>query len=65
MQPPNAPALRPRTRRAWVERTRVAALAQRILDVDRTILRFGGRSLLTAEEATTLLGLADRLGVER
>lgn len=47
-------------RRAWVERARMAALAQRLLDVDRSFLRFGG-GVLTADEAAILRQLADRL----
>jgi hypothetical protein len=49
-----------RRTRAWLERTRVAAMAQRILEVDRGFLH-QGTGLLTAEEATVLRTLAARL----
>lgn len=48
------------SRHAWLERLRVAAMAQRILDVDRALLRFGS-GVLTPEEASVLRGLAARL----
>jgi hypothetical protein len=47
--------------RAWVERARVAALAARILEVDRSFLRFGD-GFLTSSEAEVLRALATRLG---
>lgn len=47
--------------RAWVERARVAALASRILEVDRAALRFGD-GFLTTSEADVLRSLASRLG---
>ncbi|MCA1813606.1 MAG: hypothetical protein LC624_06610 [Halobacteriales archaeon] len=48
------------SRHAWLERIRVASMAQRILDVDRTLLHYG-TGVLTAEEASVLRSLADRL----
>lgn len=53
-----APPLR---RRAWLERLRIAALAERILHVDRSLLR-GGDGALTPEEARVLRRIAERLG---
>jgi hypothetical protein len=48
---------------AWMDRVRVASLAQRILEVDRVLLRRAGAGVLTEEEAAVLLSLAERLGV--
>jgi hypothetical protein len=46
--------------RTWLERARVAALAERILEVDRLLLRHG-EAALTREEAEVLHALASRL----
>jgi hypothetical protein len=50
----------PIRRRAWVERLRIAGMAQRILDTDRLLLR-GGDGTLSPEEAAVLRTLAARL----
>lgn len=47
--------------RAWVERARVAALADRILEVDRRFLR-DGDGVLTHDEARALRAIVQRLG---
>lgn len=49
-------------RRAWVERARVGALAERILEVDRLFLDFDGKGVLTPAEAGALRTLAERMG---
>ena len=48
-------------RRAWVERTRVAAMAGRILEVDHLFLKHDGDGVLTPDEARALRSLIDRL----
>jgi thiamine pyrophosphate-dependent acetolactate synthase large subunit-like protein len=47
--------------RAWIERTRVAALADRILEADRALLR-AGDGALTTQEAEALQRIVARLG---
>lgn len=59
MAPPAAASLR---RRAWVERARIGALAERILEVDRLFLDFDGRGVLQPGEAVALRSIADRMG---
>lgn len=47
--------------RAWIERTRVAALAGRMLEADRTLLR-SGDGVLAPHEAQVLQNIVARLG---
>jgi hypothetical protein len=49
--------------RAWVERARVVALADRILEVDKLFLRHDGDGVLTPDEARALRNIVQRLGV--
>lgn len=53
-----SPSVRMRGR-AWVERARIAAMANRILETDTFLLR-GGDGALTREEAEMLRRLAGR-----